>query len=268
MRAIGFFYGARTLVSAFGRVVRAPGTWPYVLIPTLVFGVLCTLSISLVFLFARPALDRALQGLTSVGWLHEILLWVSLAGSALLGVLVALLLTTPLSAPALEHLVRRTEAELGVPERASLGFFREMACGLRAQIAPLAWTVPAWFLLLGLDAIAPFLAPLTVTVRALLAAFGVAWALIDYPLTLRGVPVRTRFALLRRAPGALLGFGGAFALLFWVPGCGLVFLGVGVVGATELLASLATRDPALAATLGMDPPARGDELTPGDAFAR
>src|SRR5262245_1831893 len=45
---------------------------------------------------------------------------------------VAVPLAPPLSAPALEHIVRRVETELGVPERPSLGFFREVICGFRA----------------------------------------------------------------------------------------------------------------------------------------
>lgn len=243
MAELGFSGGARTLFSAFRRVAGTPTCWPYALVPSLVLTLLAGTAVASVFAYARPALDSALGTVTSVEWFNELLVWVAVLGSALLSIFAALIITTPLSAPALERLVAQTERALGVPERAPLGFVREMWCGLRAQAAPLLWTVPAWLALLLVDAVAPFLAPLTFALRAVLTSVGVAWALFDYPLTLRGVGIRQRLSLLRRCAKPVLGFGAAFALLFWLPCCGIAFLGVGVVGATELLVKLSERDP-------------------------
>jgi uncharacterized protein involved in cysteine biosynthesis len=249
----GFFFGARTMFSALRRVARAPAYWPYLLVPSLVLSVLSALSVFVTLKFAHPMLERELLGVTSIAWLDQALVWLGVLGVSIGAIVVALLVTTPLSSPALERLVARTETELGAPPRESLGFLTEMVCGLRAQAAPLLWTLPAWIVLLVVDALAPFLSPVTFALRAALAALGVAWTLVDYPLTLRGVRVRERLALFRRAPRAVVGLGGAFALLFCVPCCGIVFLGVGVVAATELVLALAAKDPVLHAQLGPRP---------------
>lgn len=245
----GFFHGMGMLPAAVRRVWRAPAYWPYVALPPAVMCLLGALGIFSVARYAGPALDAALAGVTSITWLNQALLWASVLGASVLALFIALLLTTPICSPALERLVALTEAELGAPPRAPLGFAREVWCGVRAQAAPLIWTGPAWVVLFAIDLAAPVFSPLTAGVRVLLLAVGVAWTLLDYPLTLRGVPVRERLRLLRRAPLPVLGFGVAFALLFWLPCCAVVFIGVGVIGATELLLALAPHDPQLQAVL-------------------
>jgi uncharacterized protein involved in cysteine biosynthesis len=52
---------------------------------------------------------------------------------------------------------------------------------------------------------------------------------------LRGIGARQRFQLMKRHLGLVLGFGTAFALVFWLPCCSVVMLPVGVVAATQLL---------------------------------
>ena len=63
-------------------------------------------------------------------------------------------------------------------------------------------------------------------------------SLFDYPLTLRGSGFRARLALLRANPLCFLGFGLTFALVFWLPCCGVLLLPVGVAAATWLLPQL------------------------------
>jgi uncharacterized protein involved in cysteine biosynthesis len=77
----------------------------------------------------------------------------------------------------------------------------------------------------------------------------VAWSLFDYPLTLRGIGFRQRLAIVRDNLGCSLGFGAAFALIFWLPFCGIALLPVGVAAATQLLSKLgATQGAALGGT--------------------
>lgn len=249
MQALGFFHGVKTLFWAFARVGQTPRYWLYAWIPSAVLSTLLVLGIAGIAVYASPALDSALSDVTRFSWLNRAFVWISVAGGSLMAILAALLLTTPISAPALERLVWLTETDHGAPPREPLGLIEEFWCGIRAQAAPLLWMAPAWIVLFLIDMLAPLLSPLTATIRALLAAIGVAWALLDYPLTLRGISIRNRFRLLRSAPLPVLGFGAAFALLFWIPCCGIVFIGVGVVGATQLLLGLAEHHPNFQAVL-------------------
>jgi uncharacterized protein involved in cysteine biosynthesis len=65
-------------------------------------------------------------------------------------------------------------------------------------------------------------------------ALGLAWNLLDYPLTVRGVRARERFALLRQHPAPILGFGLCMAAATCIPGAALLLQPAGVVGATRL----------------------------------
>ena len=164
--------------------------------------------------------------------------WGAAALGAYLGLWAALLLAPPLSAPALEHLVRAQEAALGLPPRPSRGVWFELWCGVEAQAAAWLVALPVWLLLWGLGLLVPALAPLLLPLQVFPLALGLAWSLLDYPLTLRGVRLRARSRLLLAHPGPILGFGAAFALVTLVPGGALLLLPAGVVGATRLVVRL------------------------------
>ena len=121
------------------------------------------------------------------------------------------------------------------PERAPLGFLAEFSCGLRSMLLGSAVTLP---IVIGLTVLELIFAPVAVVatpLKLIIGALGVAWGLFDYPLTLRGVSGRERLAFMKRHASLVLGFGTAFALLFWLPCCGTLMLPVGVVAATRLL---------------------------------
>lgn len=167
-----------------------------------------------------------------------LLRWLGSALAAYLGLWFALLLTPVLSAPALERLVRAREAALGARARPRQSFWFEVRCGLEAQLGGLLLAAPLWVLYWLVAALLPGAALLLFPLQALPLAVGMAWNLLDYPLTLRGVPVRERWGLLRRAPGSVLGFGLCLAPLSLIPGAALLLLPAGVVGATEIVAGL------------------------------
>lgn len=164
--------------------------------------------------------------------------WGASALGAYLGLLAALLLAPPLSAPALEHLVRAQEAALGLPPRPSRGVWFELWCGVEAQAGAVLVALPVWLLLWGMGLLVPALAPVLMPLQAFPLALGLAWSLLDYPLTLRGIRLRARSRLLLAHPGPILGFGAAFALVTVIPGGALALLPVGVVGATRLVVRL------------------------------
>jgi len=134
----------------------------------------------------------------------------------------------------LERVVSITELELHAPQRAALGFFAEFYCGARALLSSLALTLPLLLALSLLELLLPGFTLVSVPLKLLLGALGVAWGLFDYPLTLRGIGARERLRFMRRHFAVVLGFGSAFSLLFWLPCFGVLMLPVGVAAATQL----------------------------------
>jgi uncharacterized protein involved in cysteine biosynthesis len=178
----------------------------------------------------------ALSGL-SQGWTFLLDL-VTLVVMAPLALLVAILITPVLCAPVMEKLVLMRERALGAGARPSAGLFRELVSALFSQLGALLLFGPVMALLWAISLLAAPLAPLLAVLQFFVGAAWLALSLLDYPLSLRGVPFRARLALLRRGGLAVLGFGAGCALLFAIPLFGLWGLPVAVVGAAELALAL------------------------------
>lgn len=246
---LGAAFGLSSVFRGFGFLVKTPATWGRAAVPPFLFLLLLgTAGFTLVTWFrpvllgwlgapeAAAASDWRSVGTEALAWLATLLAFGPAA-------VVALLLTPPLSAPALEGIVALRERALGLPERADPSFWDELRCGLRAQLFGVFVVGPVALLCWLGGLLLPPLAPVLTPLSLLCTCFGVAWNLLDYPLTLRGVGARQRFAFVRRHALACIGFGGAFTAVFWVPCFGILFLGAGVSAATELLWSLAALDP-------------------------
>src|SRR5688572_32076409 len=195
----GFGAGMSAVFGGFGTITRSPSLWPWALVPVLVLLVLEGIVIALAVVYVNPWVARNVD-LPWVGWLAVAVLVVA-------GWFVAVPLAPPLSAPALEHIVRRVEMELGVPPRQSLGFFRELACGFRALAGGLAVGAPILLLLWILEFLLPPVAVVTTPLKFVVTSLLVAWGLFDYPLTLRGLGFRERLGLMRENFASVLGFG-------------------------------------------------------------
>jgi CysZ protein len=93
--------------------------------------------------------------------------------------------------------------------------------------------------LLAVLALVSFLFPpaavVTFPLKLVVLALLFAWDLCDYPLSLRGMPVAARVALVSRHLGAMLGFGFGLALLSLIPCAPLLALPAGVAGAARLM---------------------------------
>jgi CysZ protein len=169
------------------------------------------------------------------------LLGVVLAMAAvLLAIVVGVSLAQPLSGWALDAIVRAQMQALGValpPERPLL---RTTAQSLQSSLLALAAGVPLLVLLTAVGWLVPPAAVVTLPVKTLIAGLLLAWDLLDYPLALRGMAVRARIRWCWRNFRAVAGFGLAAALMFAVPGIGLLALPCGVAGATRLVAELPT----------------------------
>lgn len=232
----GFWRGFAAPFSAARSLLGLPQSWPYAAVPALVFLLLEGAMIGVSWQVLKPWVSERLSGdgaLQNAG--ATAAAWASVALAAALGWLISAFLTPPLSSPALERVVALVEHELKAPERVPLGFVAELGCGVRSLLLGGAITLP---IVVGLTLLEVLFAPLAVVttpLKLLIGALGIAWGLFDYPLTLRGVGARRRLGFVKRHLSVVLGFGLAFALVFWLPCCGIVMLPVGVAAATRLV---------------------------------
>jgi len=240
-RGPSFWQAVTALPRGARFIVEQRRCWPAAAAPALILLLLAVPVLWLSVAQFGPWLSSTLFPDTST-WYAEsawvALRWLGSAVAAYLGLWLALLLTPALSAPALERLVRARELALGASPRAPQSFWFELRCGLEAQVGGLLLALPLWLLSWAAAALLPGAGLLLLPLQALPLAVGLAWNLLDYPLTLHGVRVRERWALLRRAPLAILGFGFCLAAVSMIPGAALLLLPAGVVGATDLVAGL------------------------------
>ncbi len=236
----------------FDFLSRNSAAWPYALVPTAILIVLLTAVTLMVTGLVHPWIDGIIGGwgeaLPSwLAWLGDAAEWfvetlVTLGSFVLLAV-VALGVTQPLSGPALEKIVSLQEDDLGVPPRRPIGFLNEIWCGLRAQL--FWWTVamPVVIFLMIVDLFFPPATFVTTPIKFVITALGLAWNLLDYPLTLRAIPMRARFEFMLNHKRELLGFGAAFAVFFLIPCFGVLMLPAASAAATRLLWTIVEKNP-------------------------
>lgn len=229
-----FSAGFTAMFRGTGFLMRSPKCWPYAAVPLVVVIVFSGVFGWAVVHWVQPWAEGLFGPAGDTAWWSSALSWLATVIAITAGLFLAYVLASPLSAPALEKLVESREGELGAPGRVARGFLWELSAGFRATIAALAFTAPLWILIWIIELAIPAVAPLTLLAKVLITAAAVSWTLLDYPLTLRGIPLRQRLRLWRRRPGLVAGFGVAFAALFWIPCFGLLMLPVGVVAATEV----------------------------------
>jgi len=236
-----FWQGLAALPRGLRFIVAQRSCWPAAAAPVLM---VLLLGVPILWwtigsfgpLVSSALLPHANSWYAEAAWV--LLRWLASALAAYVGLWLALLLAPVLSAPALERLVRAREAALGARARPRQSIWFEVRCGFEAQLGGLLLAVPLWLMYWLVAALLPGAALLLFPLQTLPLALGMAWNLLDYPLTLHGVRVRDRWALLRRAPAPIFGFGLCLALLTLVPGAALLLLPAGVVAATELVAGL------------------------------
>jgi CysZ protein len=227
-------------------VVRKPSVWRWAIVPALLaalmFSGMAIGAVNIAFRLARHALSRPEATVwTDVGtWLVGLAL--SAAG-LLVSLVVALALAQPLSGFALEEIARRQALELGssaLPAIAhSHAFLRALAVGLTA----IAISVPILAVLTLVTLFVPPASCVTLPLKFFVTSLALAYDLIDYPLSLRGVPVRRRLVFMREHFMAMLGFGLTAAVLLFVPGLSLLLLPFAVAGATRLVVTASPTEP-------------------------
>jgi CysZ protein len=98
--------------------------------------------------------------------------------------------------------------------------------------------MPILALLVVVNIVVPPAVVVTVPLKLVVVALLVAWDLCDYPLSIRGVPIRERVAFMGRNAGAMVGFGFGLALISLLPCALFLAIPAGVAGATRLIATI------------------------------
>jgi CysZ protein len=228
----GFLDGTGALFSGFGFVLRTPAVWPPALVPVAVGGLVSALLGGGALHVIAPAVARLLG--PRWGFLATIVEIVVSALVLLVAALVGFGVAQPLSGPALNRIVRRAEADLGAPAWPPSGVVEDVGRALQSLAVSYAFGLPVLAVLYVITLFFPPAAVVTFPVKLLVLAILVAWDLCDYPLSIHGVPVRTRVAFMARNARAMVGFGFGLGLLSLVPCAMLLVLPAGVAGAARL----------------------------------
>lgn len=235
-RRLGFFGAAAHPYKGLWFLVRTPAAWPFAIVPMLIATLLISLIVAAAVTWLVPTVG-ALVGPSRA--------WYATAGrvalealtallALLLGVVVAAVLSQPLSAPALERLVRLRERDLGLPSRPQTALATELWRSARSAAIGSTGVV----IVLCLSLIELLLPGSTIVILPLKIAISglfVSWDLLDYPLSVRDLALRERLRWIRGHLPEVFGFGMSLAVVFLIPCMQLVLLPAGVVGATSLL---------------------------------
>lgn len=238
--APGFGAGVGSLFSGLKFVTSTPSVWPLAMVPVFFFVVI-TIAVGLAGAGLLPGWITPMLG----PWAHKghgaagiaVKVLVTVL-SVVVGVLLGFLLSQPLSGPALEKIVRKVEASLGAPAWPETSVLADVWRSLEGLLLTTALTLPIIALLFAIEIVFPPVAIVTTPLKGVVTALMLAWDLCDYPLSIRGMPIRERFAFLRRHAPAVFGFGLGLALLTLIPCAILLALPVGAAGATRLVVRL------------------------------
>jgi CysZ protein len=238
--APGFGAGVGSLFSGLKFVTSNPSVWPYAMVPV-IFVVVITLAIGLAGAGFLPKLVVPMLG----AWAHKghgalgiVVKVLVTALSFLIGGVLGFALSQPLSGPALEKIVRKVEGTLGVPSWPQTSIAQDIWRSLEGLLLTTSLSLPIFALLFLIEFVFPPAAIVTVPLKIALTGLVLAWDLCDYPLSIRGMAIGARVALLRRHLPAVFGFGLGLALLSLIPCALLLVLPIGAAGATRLVVRL------------------------------
>jgi CysZ protein len=227
LRGIGaFFEGVRF-------VFQTPAVWWRAAIPALI-ALLLTVGLAAVGIhFALPWAHRAF----GEGIAEEVFAAALVGLILVVAVVLALALARPLSGWALDGIVREQRRALALgtsPLLAGSSGHVSTAQSVAASLLALGAGVPVLVALTVVGWVFPPAALVTTPLDGVVAALLLAWDLLDYPLSIQGMPAGERARWCLRNFGGVLGFGIAAAVFFAIPVVGWLALPFGVAGATRL----------------------------------
>ncbi len=226
--------GARSYLRGFSLLARMPQAYGLAVVP-IVAAVVITTGIASIAAFFIP--DLIEQWMGGGGFWTTLLQVFATIVYLLFSALLGLGLAQPAAGPALEGIVRHTEKQLGLPERPPTPFSTDVLRSMGSAAIGMGGGLSA-LVLLTLLGLIPGAVLITVPLKVVAASFFLAWDVIDYPMSVRGVPLGARVAFVFRNLRSVFGFAAGLALVALIP-CGfLLALPFGVVGATALVKEL------------------------------
>jgi CysZ protein len=231
---------ATDAVSAFfggiGFVALNPRIWRFAVVPAILLA-LTTSGFALLGIWGSSEVSSFIFAGASTG--SEIGYWIVLIVLALIAVIVAMLLgllvTEPLSAFALEAISVAQQHQLTGSTPDHVPFLTSACLTIRCVGFGLMLGLPAIVGLIAVNLVFPPATLVTVPLKFLVCAWLLAWNILDYPFGLRRLGIGARLRWVMRHPFAFTTFGALWALIAIVPGIVLVFLPMGVAGATRLV---------------------------------
>jgi len=161
--------------------------------------------------------------------------FIAVVVSVALALFGSLTLASPLSATALERLVRIHDERVGAPAYPRTPWITSASRALGASLLGLAVSIPVTLVVTIVDALFPPAAVVLVPLGTLVSGYVIAWNLLDYPLGLRAVTLGERARWMASRVALVTGFALSSSLLLLVPGLGLLLLPAGVVGAAMVV---------------------------------
>lgn len=236
----GFWAGLTAFFSGFGYLMVTPGVWLLAMVPVTIAVVLSSVLGYGAYRVVPGWIAGAIGPTTSAvgGFAAEVAEITATVLAVMASLLIGFALAQPLSSPALERLVRRREASLGAPTWAPTSIVDDVLRSIQSVLVSSFFGLPLLGLLFVVDVLVPGAVVVTFPLKILVTAMVIAWDLCDYPLSLRGVPVLQRVALIGRYLWPMLGFGVGLALLSILPCMLLLILPAGVAGATRLVCEI------------------------------
>lgn len=233
----GFLAGVMAPFQGFYFILMHPATWSRALVPALIFTLL-------LFSFAIPGV-WGMHRLTTHLFLHYKSRWIHIGVWLLrfvlyivaifLSLILAFITAQPLSAPALESLVRAQERHLKYPNRPEEGFCSSVWRSIRVAIVSIVVSLCTFIFLTFIELVVPPAVILTVPLKFIATGLILAYDIIDYPLSLHLFGVRERTPWFRHYYWTALGFGLAMEVICLIPGAFFLLLPAGVCGATILV---------------------------------
>jgi CysZ protein len=233
----GFLNGVMAPFQGFYFVLTHPSTWSRALIPALIFTIL-------LFAFSIPGIwgmylftNRLIEQHTS-RWIHYGILLLRIVlyiVTIFFSLILAFITAQPLSAPALESLVRAQERQLKYPNRPEEAFCASIWRSIRVAIVSIFISLPIFITLTLTEFFFPPAVIITTPLKFIATGFILAYDIIDYPLSLHLFGVRERTPWFRHYIWSTLGFGLSMEVIFLIPGAFLLLLPAGVCGATILV---------------------------------
>lgn len=215
-----------------------PKSWPYAIVPGVIASTLFSIMGGSCVYFIPRWVDSWIPDSTawyaSIGQIAAQIVLTALG--VIFSYVVSMLVTQPLSGPALQALVLYYEEQNGGPRFEDTPFWIDMWRSLRSSLIG-AIALPIVVILAIVQFFFPASAIVLTPLSIIISSVFIAWDYLDYPLSVRAWRIRDRIQWVRQHKMLVLGFGLSLWVVLLIPCMQLLLLPIGVIGATRLVKS-------------------------------